>query len=40
MNNIFLKEHEDAKWLAKDELYSVDWLPADLGLIEKLYNSI
>lgn len=33
---IKLKEAEDARWLSKDELYSVDWLPADMGLIEKL----
>lgn len=33
---IILKEAEAAKWLHKDELYSVDWLPADMGLIEKL----
>lgn len=33
---IVLNEHEDAKWLAKDELDSVEWLPADEGLIEKL----
>lgn len=33
---ITLKEAEDARWLSKDELYSVDWLPADMGLIEKL----
>ena len=33
---IILKEAEDARWLSKDELYSVDWLPADMGLIEKL----
>ena len=33
---LVLKEHEAAKWLASDELYSVDWLPADLGLIEPL----
>lgn len=33
---IILKEAEAAKWLSKDELYSVDWLPADMGLIEKL----
>lgn len=32
---IKLKEAEDARWLSKDELYSVDWLPADMGLIEK-----
>lgn len=34
--DLVLKEHEDAKWLSKDELYSVDWLPADAGLIEKI----
>lgn len=33
---LILKEHENAKWLEKDKLYSVDWLPADRGLIEKL----
>jgi 8-oxo-dGTP diphosphatase len=33
---LVLKEHEASKWLAKSELDSVDWLPADLGLIEKL----
>lgn len=26
-----LKEHEAARWLSKEELYSVDWLPADVG---------
>lgn len=31
-----LKEHEAAKWLTRDGLDSVDWLPADQGLIEKL----
>lgn len=30
--------HEAAKWLLPEELDSVDWLPADLGLIEKLKN--
>lgn len=34
--DLILKEHEAAKWLTKDSLYSVDWLPADLGLIKKL----
>ena len=33
---ITLKEAEDARWLSKDELYSVDWLPADMELTEKL----
>lgn len=34
--HLVLKEHEAAKWLTKDTLDSVDWLPADLGLIEKI----
>lgn len=38
--NLVLKEHEAAKWLKKDELYSVDWLPADIGLIEKIKRYI
>ena len=33
---LVLKEHEAAKWLSKDTLYSVDWLPADVTLIEKI----
>mgnify|MGYP004572496983 CR=1 FL=1 len=31
-----LKEHEAARWLDSDSLLRVDWLPADLGLVEKL----
>ena len=31
-----LKEHEAAKWLRKDELESVNWLPADRELVRKL----
>ncbi|MDY2680448.1 MAG: 8-oxo-dGTP diphosphatase MutT [Lentihominibacter sp.] len=34
---IILKEHEDAKWLAEEELDSVDWLPADVSLIDKIF---
>lgn len=33
---IILKEAEAARWLSKDELYNVDWLPADVALIEKI----
>ena len=33
---LVLKEHEAARWLAKDKLDTVEWLPADIGLIEKL----
>lgn len=38
--NLVLKEHEAAKWLAKEELDSVEWLPADLGLIGKIREPI
>lgn len=31
---LVLKEHEAAKWLTKEDLDSVDWLPADLSLID------
>lgn len=34
--DLTLKEHEAAKWLTKDNLDSVDWLPADITLIEKI----
>lgn len=34
--NLVLKEHEAAKWLTKDTLNTVDWLPADEGLVEKI----
>ena len=34
--DLVLKEHEAAKWLTKEELDSVDWLPADTALIEKV----
>lgn len=33
---IELKEASDAKWLVKDSLYSVKWLPADITLISKI----
>ena len=33
---LVLKEAEAAKWLSRDELNSVRWLPADLMLIEKI----
>lgn len=31
-----LLEHAAAKWLTPEELSSVEWLPADLGLIARL----
>ena len=34
--NLVLKEHEAAKWLTKATLDTVDWLPADITIIEKV----
>ena len=34
--DLVLKEHEAAKWLTKDKLDTVEWLPADVTLIEKV----
>ena len=34
--DLVLREHEAAKWLTREQLESVDWLPADLGLVEKV----
>ena len=34
--DLVLTEHEAAKWLTKDELDSVEWLPADITLIDKV----
>lgn len=31
-----LLEHEAAKWLTKDTIDSVDWLPADITIIDKV----
>lgn len=37
--NLVLKEHEAARWLTREELDSVDWLPADVLLIDTLKQS-
>lgn len=34
--DLVLREHEAAKWLTKEELDSVEWLPADITLIEEV----
>lgn len=37
---IVLTEHQSAKWLTRDTLMSVEWLPADVSLIELLKELI
>ena len=34
--DLVLTEHEAAKWLTKGKLNSVEWLPADIALIDKI----
>ena len=34
--DLVLKEHEAAKWLTKEKLNEVEWLPADITLIDKI----
>lgn len=38
--DLVLKEHEAAKWLTKEQLWDVEWLPADVMLIEKVSKNI
>lgn len=38
--DLVLKEAEDAKWLTKETLDSVDWLPADITLIEQIREEL
>ena len=37
---LHLNEHEAAKWLAKDELDSVKWLPADVIVVQTIKTKI
>ena len=38
--NLHLNEAEDARWLTKETLMSVKWLPADLEVLEVISKSI
>ena len=38
--NLELKEAADAKWLTRENLDSVEWLPADITLLQKIKERI
>ena len=38
--DLVLKEHEAARWLTKDQLGDVDWLPADKTIIGKIADEL
>lgn len=35
-----LKEHKAAKWLGKDDLFSVKWLPADMQIFDMILKRL
>ena len=37
---LVLKEHEAARWLSKEMLRSVEWLPADVEVLEKVEKKL
>ena len=37
---LILKEAEDAKWLTREHLADVKWLPADVTLIENIREAM
>ena len=38
--NLVLKEHEAARWLTKGKLRSMEWLPADIRLIDTIQRKL
>ncbi|MFQ7574405.1 MAG: (deoxy)nucleoside triphosphate pyrophosphohydrolase [Lachnospira sp.] len=38
--DLVLKEHEASSWLTKKQLYDIEWLPADISIIDTIINNI
>ena len=38
--DLVLKEHEAAKWVTKEQLNSVEWLPAEIKLVENISTKL
>lgn len=38
--DLVLNEHKAAKWLDRETLDSIEWLPADQGLVQKLKSQL
>ena len=38
--DLVLLEAQEGRWLTRDELDSVEWLPADLGLVERIHSEM
>ena len=37
---LILKEHEASKWLNADEIWNVNWLPADMIIVKKIIDRL
>ena len=38
--DLVLREHEAARWLDKNTIDGVDWLPVDITLVDKIKNKL
>ena len=38
--DLVLKEHEASSWFTKKQLYDIEWLPADISIIDTIINNI
>ena len=38
--DLVLKEHEAAKWLTKEKMDSVEWVPADITIVGKIKEAL
>jgi len=38
--DLILREHEAAKWLTKEKLNTVDWLPADVKVVQEISKNM
>ena len=38
--DLVLREHEAARWLDKNTIDGVDWLPSDITLVDKIKNKL
>lgn len=38
--DLILKEAQEARWLSKSEMYSIQWLPADITIIERIISQM
>ena len=39
-DSMHLNEHEAAKWLSREDIYSVNWLPADVNLLPLIIEEL